>query len=88
MLAQTTKDRVVAIAAVIGLSGIVLVGCVDVYTQRLKAATEEAYMRGKTEGIAEAKKTVKDLILEDPNYTRVVCRLWWFGMDVKERKVK
>jgi hypothetical protein len=51
-------------------------------------AKDEAYQKGVEVGMAKAYKSAKEQIEADPNYTRVVCKLWWFGMDHRERSVK
>jgi hypothetical protein len=51
-------------------------------------ALEAAYEKGVEAGMAKAYKSAKEQIEADPNYTRVVCKLWWFGMDHRDRSVK
>lgn len=49
---------------------------------------ELSYQKGVEAGVAKAYKSAKEQIEADPNYTRVVCKLWWFGMDHRDRSVK
>lgn len=49
---------------------------------------EASYQKGVEVGVAKAYKSAKEQIEADPNYTRVVCKLWWFGMDHRDRSVK
>lgn len=49
---------------------------------------KEAFEKGRLAGIQQAYKSAKEQIEADPNYTRVLCKLWWFGMDNRDRSVK
>lgn len=49
---------------------------------------DTAYQKGVEAGMAKVYKSAKEQIEADPNYTRVVCKLWWFGMDHRDRSVK
>jgi hypothetical protein len=74
---------------VIGLASLAIsAGFVGLVHKDVTLRQEASYQKGVEVGMAKAYKSAKDQIEADPNYTRVVCKLWWFGMDHRERSVK
>jgi hypothetical protein len=55
---------------------------VEAGLKTVKQHRQEAYQRGRD------SVSLRELIDADHKYTREICKLWWFGMDGLERKLK
>lgn len=82
-MSPLAKDIVIGVVTV-AFAVLIVVGMSISNGMRLEAS----YQKGVEAGVAKAYKSAKEQIEADPNYTRVVCKLWWFGMDHRDRSVK